>query len=267
MSDLRQVRQLTNGSYGRNDGFWGLDWTPDGRLIYTTSDTVSQFLSAIDVQAGTSTVLTGAGHIDSVLTVSFDGKYILFHSNRGGGFDIWRANIDGSDMVQLTKGGKNHHPAPSPDGKWVYYKTFMDNVGALCRVPMAGGNSECLTDHETSWPSFSPDGKFIAAAYKTDKSRLAILSAESHEILKQFDLPASSTTFMGIKWLPDSSGVVIRDRNEGYWIQPVDGRPPSKMNGMPQERLYNFAFSRDGRSIAYIRGQEIRDVVLMSDVR
>lgn len=32
-----------------------------------------------------------------------DGSYIVFHSNRGGDFDIWRVNPDGSGLQQITK--------------------------------------------------------------------------------------------------------------------------------------------------------------------
>jgi len=43
---------------------------------------------------------------------------------------------------------------------------------------------------------------------------------------------------------------------------PVEGEP-YKLEGLPDERLYNFAWSRDGKWLAFVRGQEIRDVVLI----
>lgn len=267
--DLSAARQITFSSFGKYDGLWGLDWTPDGKIIYTTSDTRNQYLARMNSDGGEQVPLTNplpdAGHVDSVLTVSADGRYILFHSNRvRGEFDIWRADIDGSNPKQLTFGGKSFTPAPSPDGKWVYYKSWLDDVGHLCRTTIEGGDPECLTDKETSWASFSPDGKFIAALYKTDKSRLAIFSAETHEVIREFDLPKSGTLYMGSRWTADGRAVTYRDTSYGYWIQPVDGGEPQRMTGLPMEKFYNFAWSKDGKQFAFVRGQEIRDVVLFT---
>lgn len=263
-NDLASAHQITFSSFGKYDGLWGMDWTPDGRLIYTTSDTTSQFLSEMNGDGSEQKPITAPGQVDSVLTVSADGRYVLFHSTRNGGLDIWRTDIDGSNPKQLTFGGKGFHPAPSPDGRWVYYKSWL-NIGELCRVPMDGGQPECLNNKETSWMSFSPDGKYLAASYITDKQRLAIYSAETNELLKQFDLPKTGTLYMGSRWTPDSKAVTYRDNAYGYWTQTIEGGEPKRLEGLPREKMYNFSWSRDGKWLAYVRGQEIRDVVLIEN--
>jgi len=239
-----------------------MDWTPDGKLIYTTSDTQRQFLSEMNSDGSNQKVITAPGAIDSVLTVSRDGQYILFHSNRGGDFDIWRTDIDGGNPKQLTFGGKGFHPAPSPDGRWVYYKSFLNGVAGLRRVPIDGGEPETINEKETSWMSFSPDGKYLAASYITDKQRLAIFTSDTHQIVRQFELPKTGTLYMGSRWTPDSRAVTYRDNAYGYWIQPIDGGEPHRLNGLPKEKFYNFAWSKDGKQFAFVRGLEIRDVVL-----
>ncbi len=263
--DLSAARQITFSSFGKYDGLWGLDWTPDGRLIYTTSDTRSQYLSKMNFDGGEQQSLTAPGAVDSILTVSNDGRYIVFQSNRGGDYDVWRMDADGANMKQLTFGGKGFHPAPSPDGRWVYYKSALKITGELCRVPFDGGAPECLNDKSTSWGSFSPDGKFFAASYVTDKPRLAIFSAETNALVKQFDLPKGGTLYMGSRWSPDSLAVVYRDTAFGYWSQPIEGGEPQRLEGLPKEKFYNFAFSKDGRQFAFVRGTEIRDVVLITN--
>ena len=263
--NLSSARQITFSSFGKYDGLWGMDWTTDGRLIYTTSDTRSQYLEKINADGSDRQSLTAPGNVDSVLTVSNDGRYVLFHSNRGGDYDIWRIDTDGANLKQLTFGGKGFIPAPSPDGRWVYFKSYLKNVGELCRVPIDGGEPECLNDKSTSWGSFSPDGKFFAASLYTDKTRLAIFSADTSLLIKQFDLPKGGTLYMGSRWSPDSLAVVYRDSNFGYWKQPIEGGEPQRLEGLPNERFYNFAFSKDGRQFAFVRGTEIRDVVLMTN--
>ena len=265
--DLSAARQITFSSFGRYDGLWGMDWTPDGKIVYTTSDTLNQYLAIMNPDGIDQKPLTDPardrGHVDSVLTVSADGRYIFFHSDRvSGEFDIWRADIDGSNLKRLTTGGKSYHPAPSPDGRWVYYKSFINEVGPLCRVPVDGGDPECVTDKETSWMSFSPDGRFLAASYITDKRRLAIISADTHQIVKQFEVPKTGTLFMGTRWTPDGKSVTYRDTAYGYWVQDVEGGEPRRLEGLPKEKFYNFSWSRDGKWLAFVRGQEIRDVVL-----
>jgi DNA-binding winged helix-turn-helix (wHTH) protein/Tol biopolymer transport system component len=263
--DLSAARQITFSSFGKYDGLWGMDWTPDGRLIYTTSDTQSQFLSQMNSDGSDQRPITAPAGFDSVLTVEQSGRYVVFHSDRNSTIDIWRTDIDGANPMQLTFGGKAFHPAPSPDGQWVYYKSNLKGNGHLCRVPIDGGEPEILNDKETSWISFSPDGKYFAASYITDKQRLAIFSADTNRILKQFDLPKTGTLYMGSRWTPDSKAVTFRDNNYGYWIQPIDGGDATRLEGLPKEKFYNMSWSKDGKWFAFIRGQEIRDVVLIQN--
>lgn len=261
--DLSQRRQITFGSFGKYDGLWGLDWTPDGRIIYNTSDTESQFIAEMGPDGENRKQLTPSGKVDSSLSVTADGKHIVFHSSRAPDFSIWRTDIDGSNAKQLTSGGEAFLPTASPDGRWVYFKSYIgDGRGGLCRVPMDGGEQECITQNETSFASFSPDGQYIAAAYKTDKTRLALFSATDHSIVRQIEIPKNASPSVGIKWKPDSRTFTVRDASSGYWNFPIDGEP-YKLAGLPDERLYNFSWSRDGNWLAFVRGEEARDVVLL----
>jgi Tol biopolymer transport system component len=264
---LDQARQVTFGSFGKYDGLWGLDWTPDGRIVFTNSDTDTQVISIMDPDGKNEKELTSPGFVDSALSVSKDGRYIVFHSNRGGYFDIWRMNIDGSDLKQLTFGNQGFQPFISPDSRYVYYKSWLDNVGRLCRVPIGGGEPEVITDRETSWGSFSPDGKYFAATYITDKRRLAIFSTADNRLVTQLEPAATGIFFnLPIRWTPDGRHIVYRDDVWGYWTQSIDGGEPVKLDGLPREYLYTFAWSKDGKQFAFVRGQELRDIVLISDV-
>jgi Tol biopolymer transport system component len=130
-------------------------------------------------------------------------------------------------------------------------------VGELRRVSIDGGEPESLNDKETSWGSFSPDGKYFAASYKTDKHRLAVFSAETNKVIKQFDFPKNGLAYMGLHWTPDSEAVAYRDFNYGYWLQPTGGGEPQRMEGLPKEKFYNFAWSKDGKQFAFVRGQVV----------
>jgi Tol biopolymer transport system component/DNA-binding winged helix-turn-helix (wHTH) protein len=263
--NLSDAKQITFGSFGRYDGLWGLGWTPDNRLIYDSSNTQSQIISVMNDDGSNQKELTSPGFIDSSLEVSKDGRYVIFHSSRNGGFDIWRMDINGEHPLQLTFGKENYQPTISPDSLFVYYKSNETGIGGLRRISIDGGESVALTDKETSWSCVSPDGKFIAALYRTDKRHIAILPIAGGQPLKLFDLPKSGTTFGGIRWMPDGKAVVYYDTNYGYWKQQIEGGEPNRIKNLPKERLYNFAWSNDGKQFAFVRGQEIRDVVLWSN--
>lgn len=263
--NLNEAKQITFGSFGKYDGLWGLDWTSDGRIIFTNSNSETQVISVMNADGSEQKDLTSSGFVDSALTISNDGRYVVFHSSRGGATNIWRMDIDGRNLKQLTFGKKSFQPSISPDNRYVYYKCWLKNVGELRRVPIDGGEPEILTNKETGWTTFSPDGKFFAATYRTDKRRLALFSVETNEIIKQFDVPKTAVFDMRPRWTPDSRAVVYRDGAFGYWSQNIEGSEPSKLEYLPKEKLYTYAWSKDGKQFAFVRGQEIRDVVLINN--
>jgi DNA-binding winged helix-turn-helix (wHTH) protein/Tol biopolymer transport system component len=261
--NLSDAKQITFGSFGRYDGLWGLGWTPDNRLIYDSSNTQSQIISVMDDDGSNQKELTSPGFVDSALVVSRDGRYVVFHSTRSGGFDIWRMDINGDHPTQLTFGKENYQPTISPDGLFVYYKSTETGIGELRRISIDGGESVALTEKETSWSCVSPDGQYMAAI---NKRHLEIFPISGGEPIKLFDLPKSATAFGGIRWMPDGKAIVYYDINYGYWKQSIEGGEPTRIENLPKERLYNFAWSNDGKQFAFVRGQEIRDVVLWSEV-
>jgi Tol biopolymer transport system component len=58
--------------------------------------------------------LTVDAAMDVSPRVTPDNRYIVFISNRSGAFQVWRMNIDGSNQIQLTKGGPKNYLAISP---------------------------------------------------------------------------------------------------------------------------------------------------------
>ncbi len=95
-----------------------------------------------------------------------DGQKIAFASDRAGEtFDIWVANADGSNPIQLThENGAAGTPHWSPDGRFVVFDLHTpEGEGALYMVNVADGRSKRLTRErsEDRLPTFSPDGKWI----------------------------------------------------------------------------------------------------------
>jgi Tol biopolymer transport system component len=262
-NDLSALRQVTFGTFGRYDGLWGLDWTADGKIVFTSTDNKSQVISTMNADGSDVRQLTTPGYNDSMVNASSDGKYIVFQSTRAGGSDIWRMNADGSDIVRITSDGKSSQPFISPDSRFVYYRCVSDGAGHLRRVSIDGGEPERITDVDVSYASLSPDGNYVAAAIG---SKLAVFSTNGGPPEKTFELTRFGTSSTNTLWSPDGNAIAYRDRGYGYWLQPIDGSAPKRMEGLPMEKFYNFAWSKDGKHFAFVRGQEIRDVVLFRRV-
>jgi Tol biopolymer transport system component len=258
-SDLKKASQVTFGTFGKYDGLWGLDWTKDGKIVFTSTDHQSQVISQMDADGSNVRPLTSPGYNDSMVNASADGRYIVFQSTRAGGSDIWRMDADGTDVVRLTDDGMSYQPVISPDSQSVYYKSDADGSAGMRRVSISGGQSEELTDKNIGYLSISPDGSHIAAGVG---AKLMVFSNKGGEPEQQFDLTRFGTLSGNTAWSPDGKAIAYRDRGYGYWLQPIDGSEPQRMTGLPAEKFYNFAWSKDGKQFAFIRGQEIRDVVL-----
>jgi tricorn protease-like protein len=51
------------------------------------------------------------------------------------------------------------------------------------------------------------------------------------------------------------------------WSLPLDGSPPQQLTNFKSHQLGNFILSPDGERVAFWRGTESRDVVLLSNFR
>jgi Tol biopolymer transport system component/DNA-binding winged helix-turn-helix (wHTH) protein len=242
-------------------------WTPDGRLVYSlnTIGNVDLWVMRPDGQEQKQLTLNSA--TNDAPTVTPDGRYIIFISNRAGAFQVWRMQIDGSDPVPLTSGGGKNFPGISPDGKWVLYNTTDD--WQLWRVSIAGGEPARLSDSYALFPSISPDGKMIACLGRSDsKAVLRILSFEGGQPLKTFDLAAPTFSSNRIQWTGDGKAVIYGTEHDGItsiFRQPLTGGKPALVMKFEDE-LADFSYSQDGQSLAVARGGWQHDIVLIRDL-
>ena len=135
----------------------------------------------------------------------------------------------------------------------------------MWRVPFDGGQPQRLTDQAFSWPSVSPDGKWIACGIATPvKFQLATVPIDGGKPTFFESAPLANIR-LGIRWAADGKSVVYRDQRVGLWRQKLDGSAPTRIQGLPPEKIYGFAWSRDNKLFAYALGTEIRDVVLVTN--
>jgi Tol biopolymer transport system component len=75
------------------------------------------------------TVVIGSSYDDYAPSFSPDGRRITLESSRSGKREIWLADADGSNPVQLTQGPGNHQGSPrwSPDGRQIVFDSQGDD--------------------------------------------------------------------------------------------------------------------------------------------
>lgn len=258
-------RQITSSNY---DGLGGIGWTPDGRIVYSTRSGLNQTLSITDADGSNQKQIVAIDGNSSHPVISPDGRYIVFASNRTGRFQLWRAEITGDRLKQLTFGADENAPCFSPDSKWVVYKSNLYGQPNILRVPIDGGDAVRLTDKISGWPAVSPDGKLVACNYRSpalSPGKTALVSFDGGQPVSLYDFRLAQ-----MRWSADGHSLLfIKTSGEvsNIWSQPLDGGEPRQVTDFNSDRIFYFASSFDGRSLAFARGQTRSDLVLISDVR
>jgi Tol biopolymer transport system component len=259
-----------------------LDWTPDGKLLVADNASVTR----MDPDGRNAAVVVGDANANLLGFSACAGRYLLlswgFHAGTST-TTIWRASADGAAPKQLTTGFLDANPVCSPDGKWVYY---IDRTGLsrLMGVPEDGGKAEPVPgtaipgQFGISGISFvSPDGKSIG--YVVDVSdpvtheardRLVIASVEGATPPRLIDLDprfAEGTNLTpNMQLVPNANALAYRVSENGadnLWLQPLDGSPGHQLTHFTSEKITDFHWSLDGKTLAVIREHDVADVVLL----
>jgi eukaryotic-like serine/threonine-protein kinase len=247
-------------------------WSPDGRIIYTKSTGNGSTMMTTEPDGTNPKPLMeeDAGIIGP--RVSPDLRHIVFLSDRSGSVHLWRADLDGNDLVQLTNSEWDQYDAPgfSPDGKWVFYDRY-GSEGGIWKVPIEGGNPVrvfAVKDY-TVFPAISPDGKMLAFSYRDSSvsppSGIAILSLDTGTVQKRFDIPGGP-----VQWSTDGHSILHIKTDAGVsnlWSQPIKQGPAIQITHFNDEMISDFSLSRDGKRLLMSRSRDSSDVVLIRDVR
>jgi dipeptidyl aminopeptidase/acylaminoacyl peptidase len=121
----------------------------------------------IDISSGRVTEISGRSIMEgaSWISASPDGKQVAFTKEATGSWQLFVANLDGSEMRQLTEGLlETSEPAWSPSGTRIAYVGLgSDATRNVHVVHVATGRSRRITDEQSDvWsPQWSPDGRSI----------------------------------------------------------------------------------------------------------
>jgi Tol biopolymer transport system component len=269
-----ESRSLSAGNQNR-DGVSGVAWTPDGKIIYSCFSPRGRRFDLCEMGADASNpqrlTNNGASSSSYFPAVSLRGGFIAFnHRNGNGPYNIWRMDLDGSNLKQLTQGKEDLFPSISPDGQWVVFNSVQAGNMVLMKIPSEGGAAVQLTDYLAGLSSVSPDGRWIACYYfpsKNELPSLAMVPFAGGQPAKGFPLPTTIASDSPVHWTPDGQAISFINTVNGVaniWEQPVEGGPPKPMTHFTSDKIFWFDWSHDGR-LALSRGTDTTDALLIKN--
>jgi Tol biopolymer transport system component len=268
-ADARQIKSSTGDNYSET---FGLAWTASGKIAYSSRGSGNADIWIMDANGGNQRQLTFDARREIWPAVSPDDRYIVFSREGPDGIHIWRIDANGGNRQKLTHGKGERNPNISPDGRWVVFTSMDPGWPAIGRVSIDGGETKLLTHARSVAPSVSPDGTTIACLYFDERAGrwiVALISVEGGEPIKFFN-DLSTPDWSLLQWTTDGRGLAYINTKDGasnIWVQPVGGGPSEKLTNFKEDRIYRFAWSRDGEQIAFDRGLDVTDIVLVSDFR
>ena len=118
--DAARARPITAGA-SIDDGVRGVAWTPDGRIIYTSSGAGDTDIWVMNADGTNRVQLTTTRGNDIWPRVTADGKFVAYISEGEGTRGLWRMDIDGGRPRRLAEGSVTYRPVLSADSATVYY--------------------------------------------------------------------------------------------------------------------------------------------------
>ncbi len=232
----------TEARFTVTEGTWmSLDVSPDGKTL--VFDLLGDIYS-LPARGGDATLIHGGPAVEIQPRFSPDGSKILYISDRDGGYNLWTANVDGSDARQVSHETTNmlSTSAWSPEGRYAATVKFYPRSGKNIEIwlyHLDGGRGQRLVDatpdgrpiHE---PQFSHDGRYLYYTEGVAPPRYAFTNA-----------------------LQPSFAIKRRQLSDGRIEEVVSG-----FGGATTGQL-----SRDDKRLAFIRRVKDKTVLFVYDLQ
>lgn len=192
----------------------------------------------------------------TVSTSAQQGDEIVFHSNRDGDYEIYIANLDGSDVRQLTSNNaQDETPRVSPDGRRIAFVSNRDGNDEIYVMNRDGSEQTRLSFDPAAdkLPAWSPDGRHIT--FQTARygvSDIVIIDADGSNLRQVADTPEREGH---TSWSVDDR-LVYNASMELFWqiyVSDLDGNRRKLTDSRVDE--WSPEWSPDGRRILYLSEQ------------
>jgi len=237
----RDGAKLAYSKIVERSNIWSIPIVPDRRLTLE------------DAQP-----LTSENHYIENLSISPDGEWIAFDSNRSGNMDIWMMRKDGSGLRQLTTNpAHDWTPHWSPDGEQIAFHSLRTGNRDPYVLPVAGGAVKPLTTHpaEDFAPIWSPDGEEIAFESKRSGNMDVWILPSGGGEPRQITFHEARD--FSLLWSPDGKRIVFSSTRTGncelFFIRS-EGEGAVQLTHGAWSEIYPLFWSAE-RQMIYAYGQ------------
>ena len=221
-------------------GYHGPRWSPDGTQF--VFDNLANWIVISKSDGTQAQSIKDKAQIGQTPDWSPDGQRIVFASRRDGNLEIYVMNVDGSNVVQLTRMGFAAVPVWSPDGKRItfFHDTGKKEEAGIYLMDSDGANIAQLThyplvvDLAFEWSpdsthivftavDESPRGEGQPTLSSEDKNpRVYAIKADGSDLLL-LEKDMSGAVFP--MWSPDGKYVLFGHSSSpvGFFLVNADG--------------------------------------------
>jgi len=235
--------------------------SPDGTAVAYVQGAgfVAGDIYVAPVSGGPPRRVTSDGRSLNGLAWTADGKGIVFASNRGGLWRLWRVSSSGGTPEMVNGVGEGAGaPTISPRGNRLAYVQASTDANLWRTAGPAskgrrGAPMKVIASSRQDWEGvFSPDGKRIAFA--SDRSGTVEIWTSNSDGTNQAQLTSLRAADAGTpRWSPDGKTIAFDARLEGHgdiFVISADGGTPRRLTTEPVENNVP-TWSRDGKWIYF----------------
>lgn len=245
--------------------FSGIAWTGDGRLIYAVTENRQESIFAMGANGADPRSLTeGKDGIWLAPAVTGDGQRVTLLSSRDGRRQGWSVGLDGKNLLKLPVTDFPLAKVHVLRDNTIVYSYFRGGT-PLLRARTSDGQIRELTDSDTGNWAVSPDEKLLAVERldpQTHRYATELRTLSDGRIVRTFAFVSQHR----LCFTTDGKALAYDDMRAEVGqilVQPLEGGDPFPLTNFPGDRIFDFAFSADGRRLAVIRGRTVADAVLI----
>ncbi|MGH7497397.1 MAG: protein kinase domain-containing protein [Gemmatimonadales bacterium] len=241
----------------------------DGRALVYGVYTETSNVFTVPLQPGRSvslrdaTPVTSGSQVIEGSSISPDGRWLVFDSNRNGNQDIWRMPLDGSTPPEPLSAGPEDEFQPdySPDGRFVtFHAVRSGSIRDIYYVPAAGGKRtriEVGTPNNLT-PRLSPDGRSVMYIVWGEEGDLSVQAVGRPagdsgwtRATPLFTVPSTNTG--SPDWSPDGRWISYVQGSQLFRAD-ADGKNPQPIGTIPADFLPFFTRWGGDSRLVYFSG-------------
>jgi Tol biopolymer transport system component len=230
----------------------------DGSIVIT--DTIDERRRMIALRPDGSdrrTITSGAGHaVDPAVIRGGNGLVFTLVGVDDAVPHVFRVDLDGGNLKQLTTAEGERALSVSPDGRTVLFRR-NDRPNEVWSVPAAGGEPSVLLEESPAEPLISPDGRHVAyTRLREVEGRIrpfGVVALAGGGSAQEMRLPPRAGQ---PGWHPDSTAVTFVDTRDGVqnlWMARLAGGDPVPVTDFDEGQIRGYVWSDDGKRLLVCR--------------